>query len=250
MKKIKLKEKWMQSLLPDGFPYPTSTLISGSGGTGKPLVELSFVSSWLKSGGSILGIPLQYPSAEFITVAMDKLYNLQLNKYSKRAAFIQFDPHIDNYKRLENNIFKANLLKPEVWNSITKMAESAVEKSDLGLLVFGSALNLLFFSPTYREAIIKKLEDILRNDKSRTYIFSVSTNVFADKIKLLEEAADNLMYTRMEKPFRLSLEISRMREVRFLREETEVPMAKETLIEIKNIAEATRKRIIPEVAKI
>ena len=50
MKTLELEQGWLQKLLPEGLPYPTSTLISGPGGTGKPLVELAFVSSWLRAG--------------------------------------------------------------------------------------------------------------------------------------------------------------------------------------------------------
>lgn len=97
-----------------GFPYPSSTLISGPGGTGKPLVEFAFVALWLKSGGSILGIPLQYPTMEFVKTAMDRLYNLDLKNYPRKIAFIQFDPHVDEYENSGDNILKANLLRPYV----------------------------------------------------------------------------------------------------------------------------------------
>ena len=250
MNTIELKERWIRNLLPEGFPYPTSTLISGPGRTGKPLIELAFVASWLKCGGSVVGIPLQYPSMEFVKTTMDKLYNLDLKNYSENVAFIQFDPHIDKYEYLGNNILRANLLKSEIWNNAIKITDNMVKKSDLGTMIFGSALNLLLFSPTYRKSIIKNLEGIIKRDKSRAYVFSVSTSAFADEIKVWEEAADNLMYTKMEKPMQLSFEISKMREVRFSKERINVPIPKETLIEIKNIAEATRKRIIPEIMEI
>ena len=125
-----------------------------------------------------------------------------------------------------------------------------VEKSDLGSLVFGSALNLLLFSPTYKNDTIKNLENIIKNDKSKTYIFSVSTSAFADEIKLWEDAADNLMFTKMEKGMKLFYRIERMKGVNFSREEIEIPISREILTEIQGIAEATRKRIIPEMMKI
>jgi len=250
MKSIKIEYDWLRKLLPEGFPHPSSTLISGPGGTGKPLVEFAFVASWLKFGGSILGIPLQYPTMELVKTAMDKLYNLDLKNYPAKIVFIQFDPHIDKYEDIEDNILKANLLKPEVWNSVIEIADNMIEKSDLGTLVFGSALNLLLFSPKYKNDIMENLINIIKNDKSKTYLFSVSTSAFADEIKLWEEAADNLMYTRMEKPMRLFFKITRMKEVKFSRKEMQVPISREILMEIKETAEATRKRIIPELMKI
>jgi len=52
MDTLKLEEEWLQKILPEGLVYPSSTLISGPGGSGKPLVEYAFVASWLKAGGS------------------------------------------------------------------------------------------------------------------------------------------------------------------------------------------------------
>lgn len=87
-------------------------------------------------------------------------------------------------------------------------------------------------------------------DKSKTYAFAVSTSALADEIKVLEDVADNLMFTRMEKPMKLFLKITRMKGVEFSGEETEVPIPEETLKEINEIAEATRKTRIPEIQKI
>jgi len=58
------------------------------------------------------------------------------------------------------------------------------------------------------------------------------------------------MFTRMEKPMRLFFRISRMKEIKFSSEETEVPISKEMLEEISKAAEATRKKRIPEIRKI
>ena len=245
-----MEKEWLQELLPEGFPYPSSTLISGPGGTGKPLVEFVFVSSWLKAGGSIVSIPLQYPSAEFVKTAMKKLYRINLENYRERIAYIQFEPSMSGYKKIGNNTIKANLLKPDVWNETVKKAEEMIEESAIGTLVFGSALNLLLFSPTYKENIIKNLENIIKNDKSRTYIFSISTSAFADEIKIWEKAADNLMYTRMEKLMQLFFRISKMKRVKFSSEETKIPISRDLLLEIKDVAESTRKRVIPAIIRI
>ena len=250
MNTLELEKEWLQKLLPEGFPYPSSTLISGPGGTGKPLVEFTFVSFWLRAGGSVVGIPLQYPTAELVKIAMNKIYKINLDDYHEKIAYIQFDPSVDGYKKIGNNTIKANLLKPDIWGGAIKKADDMIEKSTLGTLVFGSALNLLLFSPTYKRNIIKNLEDIIKNDKSRTYIFSVSTSAFADDIKIWENVTDNLMYTRMEKPMRLFFRVSKAKGVKFSREEVEVPIPRKVLFEIKGVAEATRKRIIPEIRKI
>jgi len=250
MKTIEIEYEWLRKLMPEGFPYPSSTLISGAGGTGKPLVGLAFVSFWLRSGGSAVIILLQYSTTEFMESAMNKIYKINPENYRKKIVYIQFKPSIDGYKIVKDNVIEANLLKPDVWNDVIKKAESMLEKSDLGPLIFGSSLNLLLFSPTYKEDTVNSIENIMKNDKNRTYVFSVSTSAFADEIKRWEEAADNLMYTRMEKPMRLFLKISRMKGVKFSEEEVTVPISKEMLVEMKNIAETARGKIIPELMKI
>jgi len=65
----------------------------------------------------------------------------------------------------------------------------------------------------------------------------VSTSAFADEIKIWEEAADNLMFTKIEKPMRLFFRVSKMKGVRFSKEELEVPVSKETLEKIREVAE-------------
>jgi len=109
---------------------------------------------------------------------------------------------------------------------------------------------LLLFSPTYKSDIIKNLKGMIKNNKGRTYLFSVNTSAFADEIKVWEEAADNLMYTRIEKPMRLFFKISKMKVVKYSREEIQVPISQEVLNEIKDVAEATRTRIIPDIRRI
>jgi hypothetical protein len=78
----------------------------------------------------------------------------------------------------------------------------------------------------------------------------VSTTALADEIKILEDVADNLMFTRMEKAMKLFLKIDRMKGVRFSIKEKEVPISSEMFKEIKEIAELTRKTRIPEIKKI
>ncbi len=250
MKTLKIEQEWIKKLIPDGLPYPTSTIISGPGGSGKPLVEFAFVASWLKSGGSVIGIPLQYPSIDFVKSSMLKLFDIDLEKYNKKFVNIQFDVDIDTYEQISDNEIKANLLKPDVLNKVIDLADSLIEKSELGTMVFGSALNLLFFSPTYKDAALKNIETILKKDKSKTYIFSVSNSVFAEEIKYLEDASDNLMFTRMEKPMKLFFNIEKMTGVKFSKKEVNVPISKEILKEIKDVAEVSRKRILPKLKKI
>jgi KaiC/GvpD/RAD55 family RecA-like ATPase len=250
MKKLKTNIRWLDELLPEGIKIPSSTLISGPGGTGKPLVEFSFVSAWLKAGGNLIGIPLQYPTGELVKTAMQALYQINLDDYRGKVVFIQFDPITHGCKKTGHDTLKANMVKPEIWDEAIRTAENMLDESRLGTMVFGSALNLLLFSRTYKQAILNKLKDVIQNDRSRTYAFAVSTSAYADEIRILEDVADNLMFTRMEKPMRLFLKIVRMKEVRFSAQEKEVPIPQGMLDEINKIAEATRKTRIPEIRNI
>jgi|LSQX01.2.fsa_nt_gb KaiC/GvpD/RAD55 family RecA-like ATPase len=250
MKRLKTNIPWFEEFLPEGILIPSSTLISGPGGTGKPLVEFAFVDAWLKAGGSLIGIPLQYPSGELVRIAMQKLYGTHLENYEGKIAYIQFEPFTNRSIIINDNTVRANVINPEIWDEAIEKAESLVDKTDLGTMVFGSALNLLLFSKTYKKSILEKLKNILQNDKSRMYAFAVSTSAMANEIKTLEEVADNLMLTRMEKPMKLFLKIERMKSVEFSTGEKEVPISAELLKEINEIAEATRMTRIPEIMKI
>jgi len=250
MKTLPITYNWIKDLIPNGLPYHSSTIISGPGGTGKPLAEFAFVASWLKAGGSVIGIPLQYSSIDFVRNSLLKLYQLDINDYSNRFVYIQFDPLMDDYKQVSNNTIKANLLKPNVWNESVTLAETMVEKTELGTMVFGAALNLLLFSPTYRKPTLENIISILKNDKTKTHIYSVSTSAYADDVKLWEEAADNLMLMRMEKPMKLFFNIERMQGVNYKTDEINLPFSDEVMLEIKETAEASRKKMLPEIKKI
>jgi archaellum biogenesis ATPase FlaH len=250
MESLKLHSDWLAKLLPEGLPIPSSTLISGPGGTGKPLVEFAFVADWLKAGGSLIAIPLQYPTPDLMITAMNKLYHIDLNNYSNNVVFIQFDHTIDSFQKVNDQTFLANMLKPDVWNKIVLAAEDILPVSPPGVMVFGSALNLLLFSKQFGDKILKKLYDIITFDKSRTYLFAVSTSAFADRIKILEDSCDNLMFTRVEEPMRLFYKIVRMKRVPFRKDEIQVPISKQLLDEIKKVAEETRKRKIPEIQQV
>jgi len=250
MTRLKTNTKWLDELLPEGILIPSSTLISGPGGTGKPLVELAFVAAWLRAGGFLIAIPLQYPEGEFLIKAMKKLYNMDLSDYHEKIVYVQFDINAVGCKKTSRNTLKANLLKPEVWDETINMAENMFDITGPGTMVFGSALNLLLFSKTYKDSILKKLKNALQHDKSHSYVFAVSTSAFADEIKMLEDAADNLMFTRMGKPMKLFLKIIRMKGVGFSGNEKELPISEEMLREINEIAEITRKTRIPQIRNI
>jgi hypothetical protein len=59
------------------------------------------------------------------------------------------------------------------------------------------------------------LANIYRKDKSRTYLFTVSSSTLRGKIAALEQAADHLMFTQMTRPEKkLHLRVARIPNIR------------------------------------
>jgi len=117
-------------------------------------------------------------------------------------------------------------------------------------LVYGSALNLLLFSPTYKDSLTKKFRAILKSDKHRTYIFTVSISALRADIQKLEEVADNLLFTEGSPEKGLYIYVERLKNKKFNRGKVKVQISREILGEIKEIAGKNRARIIPKLRKI
>lgn len=250
MEVIKTKIWWIDKVLPEGLPIKTSTIITGPGGSGKPLIGETFVNAWIKEGGSVVFMSLQYPTPNFLTLSIKNITGLNLNEYSDRIIFLQLDVGISDLHN-GKNIIRANLVKPAVWDESLRLAKTKLPGDGPGILVFGSALNLLLFSPTYGEAILEKMKETIASDKSNTFIFSVSTSAKANEISELENAADNLILSRSEKdPFRLYMKVLRVKDLSFDPTEVEVPISPDVLTEIKVTADHSRKIIIPAISKI
>jgi len=251
MERLKSNQDWINDILPEGLPYPTSNIISGPGGTGKPLIGFGMVNDWLKAGGDVIFLPLQYPKTDFVKTSLKKLYDIDTEDYQGRLSYVKFDLDVNSWEKTAENELKANLLKPEVWDEVIEAAEENFSRSKgPGTLVFASALNLLLFSPTYKQACLDKLEELLGEDKQRTYLVTVSTSAFREDISRWEDAADTLMFSRMEEGMRLFLKLKRLKNERISTREVEVPIQKEILQEIKEVAEGVRKRKIPALREI
>ncbi len=247
---MRLEAEWLREVLPEGFPANTSTLVSGPGGSGKPLIGYIFTSEWLRKGGRVTSV-LTSTTLEYLKDTM-RLLGTDLKEYYSRVFFIELDPTIEDIEIVEDDHVKANLVKPDVWDKALSLANIYLSNtpSEFGTMIVGAALNLLFFSPTYRKAIHEKIKGLLRADKTRTYFFTVNTDVFRDMIEELERASDNLMFSRMEKPMKLFLRIERVKGALFNKTEVEVPLSKELLEEIRKEAERGKKNLIPAIKRL
>jgi KaiC/GvpD/RAD55 family RecA-like ATPase len=250
MKAIKTNIDWFDKTLPDGLPIKTTTIITGPGGTGKPLIGEYFLSSWLKIGGSVVIISLQYPTAEFVKTSVKNISGIDMNDYNDKFIFIHLDTKIQSYKQEDKQIIKANLVKPEAWEQAIDFAIKQLPDKGPGIMVFVSALNLLLFSPTYGELIFKKIKETIKRNTHLTYIISVSTSAKKDEIAQLEEMADNLIISRSEKePFRLYMAIKRLKSGEFNHNEIQIPVSSDTLNHIKELAHHSRGQVLPEILK-
>jgi KaiC/GvpD/RAD55 family RecA-like ATPase len=244
-------QEWFDRLLPQGLPIPSVTLLSGPGGSGKPLIGNVIVAAWLRQGGSVIFMSLQYPDHNFIGTSLKRVAQLDLNDYMGRIAFIELNATLEDLTPAEGNWFEANVVKPQVWDTALERACAMVPDEGPGILIFASALNLLFFSPTYGEAILEKIMATVQDEKGLTYLYSVSTTAKAGMIARLEPVVNHLVMTRStKKPFRLYLQIERVTGAPFHSEEIRVPIAVDVLTDVKEVADHSRKRVIPLVSKL
>lgn len=251
MKTLYTEQAWFDHLLSQGLPIPASILLSGPGSSGKPLIGNVIVAAWLRQGGSVVFMSLQYPDHSFIIAGLKSLAQLDLDDYIDKIAFIELDATLEGMTEPEESRFKANVVKPQVWDSALERACAMVPDEGHGILIFASALNLLLFSPTYGKGILEKMKAAVQGEKQHTYLFSASTTAKEEEIAELEALVDHLIMTRNTKqPFQLYMEIERLEGAPFLAEEIQVPFSGEVLTGVKEIADHSRQRVIPLVSKI
>jgi len=234
--RIKLSHAWLKNILPEGLPIPSSTVFTGPMGSGKPIVALAIISSWLKNGGNVVAAPLQFPNREFISGILRNFYKVDIQDYKQRFVHVQFDINIDTIEVVNQNQMKANLVKPENWDRIIVEAMKMTDKSDLGLLLFSTALNLPLFSPTYNDRLMDKIQQMF-DVREMTYVFCVSTSMLIKKAKEVGEMADNLIEAWFsERNKTLRVEVKRMKDVEYLKAEVEAPFTQEKLEETEKIS--------------
>ncbi len=247
--------EWIDRLMPEGFLIPSSILISGPGGSGKPLIGLAVVASWLRQGGKVIFAPLQFPNPSFIEADLATLYDVRLSDYPDSTFFLKFDLDLDaagaEIRQAAPNILSANLVNPDAWERALEVADRSLGASEPGTLLFSSALNLLLFSPTYGERTLAWLQAQLREPRDRTCLFTVSSSALGEQIAMLEEAARNLLFAEMREPDKvLRFWVARLQEVPYSTEVVTVPLDRHTLKQMKQRADAARVTKIQTIRQI
>lgn len=250
MKEFKTQFDWLNKAFPEGLPIPSSTVITGPLGAGKPIIALGFVSSWLKEGGSVIAAPLQFPDPKFASENLRALYGIKVQDYKEKFVYVRFDHSIDSVKVINQNQMEANLVKPENWDIVINKAKEIVRESELGLMFLSTALNLPLFSVTYGDRLMDKIQQMFEANEL-TYVFCISTSMLEKKAEEVGKMADNLIEAYVsENPKRLRFEVKKMKNAEFLRSELEAPFSQETLEKAEKRAEKFRVTEIPKIRKI
>ncbi len=244
---IQMGQDWFDKLLPDGLPVPSSTIISGPGGSGKPLIGAIILAAWLRSGGSALVFLIN--SNRTYVEKLLVLNGLNALEFQSRIMYVDFDPQIDSTSQIEHDMIRANILKPDVLREAIETGRMILDSPKEDIILYGSALNILLFSHTWGNKIFEEWKKVLLHEKEFSSVLSVSTSAFREKIEQLEKLADNLIYTRMKESMNMNLQIVRVKGANFTPQEVKVPFTEETLTALKAETENFRKKIIPTVSK-
>jgi len=245
---------WFDSYLPCGLPTPSSILISGPSGTGKPYVGLSLAGAWLRQGGRVIFIPIHSSYRLLFERGLGAISGLSLEEYTDSHFFILFDsdmdPHGQSVELDSGNSIRCNLVNPEAWREALELAATAME-GEGPILVFASALNLALLSPSFGETFFSMLLDTIRDTRGWTYLLTISSSILLKKATILEQAVDHLF--RMERipgDRGLYLRSVRIRGADFRTSPIALPVIPELLEDMKNEAVASRRILIPKVSKI
>ena len=147
MNTFEIDQSWLAKLIPEGISYPSNTIISGPAGSGKPIIGNMLAASWIKKGGTVIFFILNSDRAFAERVL--NLYQIEPAKIKNNIIFIRLNPEIESLKKVNDNEYVANLVRPEVWDKVISLAENFPIKTDIGNMISGSSLNMLLFSETY-----------------------------------------------------------------------------------------------------
>jgi KaiC/GvpD/RAD55 family RecA-like ATPase len=245
---------WFDAILPSGVPVPSSILISGPSGTGKPFVGLAVAASWLKQGGRVVFIPIHgnYPS--LFERGLKSVHDLSLEEYSGSHFFILFDTRLDpREKTVEvagSNAVRCNLINPKVWREALAVASASME-GDGPIMVFGSSLNVLLMSPSYGEQFFLMLLDTIRDTDGWTYLLAISSSILKKKSIILEQAADHLfLMLRGAQGRQLMVRAARVRGAPFHVDPVLIPSESGLIEQLIEEAVASRRILIPTVSRV
>lgn len=154
LSRIKANQDWLDGLLPEGLPVPSSTIISGPGGSGKPLVGAVILATWLRHGGSALVFLIN--SDRTYVERLLAMSGVTSSECQSQIAYVDFDPNSDSIEQIQPDLIKSNILKPDVLDKSIEIGINLLHSDKSDIMLYGAALNLLFFSPTWGDKIFEK----------------------------------------------------------------------------------------------
>lgn len=244
------ESEWFTAVAPNGIPTNTSTVISGPGGSGKPLIGFAVLDAWLDAGGHSVFL-LTNSGAEFVYDTMEVLYDTERSVINEQVEFVDFDPTMDpgvDAIEVSKALIRGNLLDPAVWRATIDQALDRTDDDGPGTLLFGTALNLFLFSDTYRDPILDAFEQTVGRE-DLTSLFTVSSSAYAAEIGRVEDAADTVLLTDMDDG-QLRLRGERSESVSLETDFYPVPFSSEQLDRIRSVAAASRDELLPTIKSI
>jgi KaiC/GvpD/RAD55 family RecA-like ATPase len=245
MNRFEIDQSWFAKLIPKGITYPSSTIITGPAGSAKPIVGSIITASWLKKGGT--AILLMLNSDRVYTESVLSHFQADIDKLKSNIIYIKFNLKTGSLRKVNNNEYIANLVKPEVWDKVLHLAENFPLKTEMGTLISASSLNMLLFSKTYRQLIFEKVKQIMVQTHC---VFCITSNFFEQEMKQLERQADNLIYAHASGIMHLNLKIIRMKNVPFSDKEVRVPLSETELARQLQEEQKARQKYIPAIRRI
>lgn len=239
MNKLTLHYKWLNDVLPEGFPYPSSTVLKGPMGAGKPIIAEAFIASWLKEGGKLISMPLQFPYPAFSQENMKALYGVDLNDYANQIVFVSFNPTSQVVEKNGENQLRANLVEPGQWHQVITHARALLGNTG-NIMLFATAINLPLVSDRKSADVIATIQNLFHADNKLTFLFALSTSMVDERADKISKAADNVIEGDLTQDHYLRFRILRMKGAAYHTNKQKVPFAPNLLVEAEERAKIYR----------
>ena len=246
MQSLKITPSWLDDFIPEDIKIPSTTVVTGPAGTAKGVLGSMIAASWLNQGGSLIHVLTNFnrDHAERLL----SYFNINTAEIRGRIIYVNFDPKIKNYKKVKDDELKANLLNPVIFNTVLDKASNLLSASNSDILTYMTALNMLLYSRSYKNDILKKFHTLINSQSNN--LFTFSDNVFADDMTEIKEKADNVFYVHGTGIMHLGLKILSINRNSVSNIEIETPFGEEIinrhLLEIQN----HRQELVPIIKKI
>jgi len=239
------QQLWFDRLLPEGLPLPNVSLVGYVGDNSLPLLGNIIVASWLRQGGSVVFLSLQNLNFEVLSRTIKKNTRLDLAYHKDRIAFIELDPTLNQLSPINNNSFRANLLKTDVLGRALERASILVPNEKPGILIYCYDIDPEFLDLPTCKLIIEKMKEV-GGDKNLTFIISVKLSGRTNQLIKLVTAADNFfMDFNKRSPQGNFIQIKRIKNAPFLKDRVRVPLNTNLLAEVKSPPTTSKNSLLP-----